>query len=521
MKSLFGASLTFSVAALLSLSAAAADLPQVKISDGNAVPACATPGRLMAYLHARNPRVDPRFEGVATEYMRHGEALGLRWDIAFFQMVLETGALSFTGDVRADQNNFAGLGASGGGAHGERFANISNGVKAHLQHLLMYSGEHIADPVADRTRKVQEWGVLTDWQKSIKGPMTYTLVARQWAPTSRNYVRDISTITDGFYSGFCNGPDPQPQMVQEARGGHAGKARTQVAATKQKTQVAAAKTEAPDTAKVVPDPATQTADAGNAADKVSGADIAKRSIEEERKEAAPRTALGAGMLGNVASAAKAAADQQQAQKSVDEPPVTLLNAKQDPQAESTADAGAAVPEAKAEVKPATTADAKATAKAEAKPAAKADAKAVATAEAKPAAKVAKADVKADTKTDPKAAAKAPTKATAKAEPSVSSDKGAAVQTASIAGAATQLKLPAKAASKCKVWTASYGGQRAVIIKASTAGSTNYTVLDVTEANEKREIDAYIAAYAKGGEKVASFPTQTKALNKAFELCPEG
>ena len=50
---------------------------------------------------------------------------------------------------------------------------------------------------------------------------------------------------------------------------------------------------------------------------------------------------------------------------------------------------------------------------------------------------------------------------------------------------------------------------------------NYTVLDVTESNEKREVDAYIAAYAKGGEKVASFPTQTKALNKAFELCPEG
>ena len=72
-----------------------------------------------------------------------------------------------------------------------------------------------------------------------------------------------------------------------------------------------------------------------------------------------------------------------------------------------------------------------------------------------------------------------------------------------------------------MWTASYGGQRAVIIKASGSGTVNYTVLDVTESNEKREVDAYIAAYAKGGEKVASFPTQTKALNKAFELCPEG
>ena len=78
--------------------------------------------------------------------MRHGEALGIRWDIAFFQMIFETGALRFGGDVRPCQNNFAGLGASGGGAHGESFGDVSTGVKAHLQHLLMYSGEHIDDP---------------------------------------------------------------------------------------------------------------------------------------------------------------------------------------------------------------------------------------------------------------------------------------------------------------------------------------------------------------------------------------
>ena len=47
------------------------------------------------------------------------------------------------------------------------------------------------------------------------------------------------------------------------------------------------------------------------------------------------------------------------------------------------------------------------------------------------------------------------------------------------------------------------------------------MLDVTDVNEKREVDAYIAAYAKGGQQVGSFATQTKALNKAFELCPEG
>ena len=462
MKRLLGASLPIALAAVFSTSLLAAELPQVKVSDSNQVPQCATPGRLTAYLQTRNPRLDPRFEGVATQYMRHGEALGLRWDVAFFQMILETGALRFGGDVKPAQNNFAGLGASGGGAHGESFSDVSTGVKAHLQHLLMYAGEHIDDPVAERTRKVQEWGVLTNWQKSIEGPMTFTLVAKQWAPTSRNYGRDVSTINDEFYNQFCNADDPRPELVQEAREGRQPPATTATA----KAKKAKAETEVAAVAK----PAAEEQPVALPTKK--GADVAKQRIEEERKENPPLKALGAGMIGSVT---KTAATEPPPAATEDSPPVTLLNAKQPEATPATAEAS---PETKA-------------------PAAKTDTKAKSKAEAKPA--VAKADVKADT-------------------------KGAQVQTASIGSAATQLKVPpAKSSAKCKVWTASYGGQRAVIIKANATGTgtVNYTVLDVTEANEKREVDAYIAAYAKGGEKVASFPTQNKALNKAFELCPEG
>ena len=50
---------------------------------------------------------------------------------------------------------------------------------------------------------------------------------------------------------------------------------------------------------------------------------------------------------------------------------------------------------------------------------------------------------------------------------------------------------------------------------------NYTVLDVNEGTEKREAEAYIAAYAKGGVIAGEFTSQTQALDKAFELCPEG
>ncbi len=88
-------------------------------------------------------------------------------------------------------------------------------------------------------------------------------------------------------------------------------------------------------------------------------------------------------------------------------------------------------------------------------------------------------------------------------------------------AASRPEPPAPSGAKCRVWMASYGGQKAVLIKAQRADETNYTVLDVNEGDEKREADAYIAAYAKGGAVAGEFPSQTQALHKAFELCPEG
>jgi hypothetical protein len=75
--------------------------------------------------------------------------------------------------------------------------------------------------------------------------------------------------------------------------------------------------------------------------------------------------------------------------------------------------------------------------------------------------------------------------------------------------------------KCRVWTASYGGARSVIVRSVTDGVVNFTVLDVNAGQEKREAAAYIGAFAKGGTLAYEFPTQAKALEKAFDLCPEG
>src|SRR5215470_10112999 len=202
--------------------AGAATLPEIRTSARNPMPECVTPGRLMEYLRSRNPDLNPRYDGVATEYMRLGERLAVRWDFAFYQMIIETGSLSYrrgnrAGDVKAAQNNFAGLGAIGGGVTGESFKDIATGVRAHLEHLLLYAGDKVENPTAERTRKVQEWGVLNAWHKRFTRPITFSDLAQQWAPGSNSYGKMLEDIADRFGE-FCAQPDPQPELVAEARG---------------------------------------------------------------------------------------------------------------------------------------------------------------------------------------------------------------------------------------------------------------------------------------------------------------
>ena len=67
------------------------------------------------------------------------EAEGVKTEVVFAQVMLETGGLQFGGDVSASQCNFGGLGATGGGAAGETFANVRIGLRAQVQHLKAYA----------------------------------------------------------------------------------------------------------------------------------------------------------------------------------------------------------------------------------------------------------------------------------------------------------------------------------------------------------------------------------------------
>ncbi len=429
--------------------AGAAGLPEIRSNASNTVPECITPGRMMEYLKSRNPDISPRFDSVPSEYMRLGETLGVRWDFAFYQMILETGALKYrngsrSGDVKASQNNFAGLGATGGGEPGESFKDVATGVRAHLEHLLLYSGEKLENPVADRTRKVQEWNVLTKWQARFTRPITFTDLAAQWAPGSGGYARMLDGIAERFQE-FCEKPDPRPELATAVR---------------RELRLAEARKQQP-----------------------SGQELAKRALEEGKAdETARRSSLGVQETASVAATAKA-------------PPMPfkVLNAPP-PEADKPAVSERFVPDTPAPADPV-------------------------------AAKILESTPKADAPAKAKAAAASPPaapKTTAAAAPPT--DKPTSFKTASAAGAAKPLveaAPPPAAGQKCRVWTASYGGQKALIIRSVIDKVVNYTVLDVNEGAEKREADAFISAYAKEGAIAGEFGSQAVALDKAFELCPEG
>ena len=201
-------SLSVSAIALMAiLTASSAEAgPPIRISEKNKVPACVTPQRLMAFLGDRNPSLDPQYGEIARWYQHYGLAWRVRWDYAFFQMIVETNALSFRrgngrrGDVHENQFNFAGIGATGGGVAGNRFRDIATGVHAQIQHLVAYSGERLAQPIAQRTRDNQD--DIIEISLRLRRPVTFNDLAKRWA-VDRKYGKTIDYVADQFTARYC------------------------------------------------------------------------------------------------------------------------------------------------------------------------------------------------------------------------------------------------------------------------------------------------------------------------------
>lgn len=89
-----------------------------------------------------NEWVDTAFEEAEKE--------GIRADVVICQAIHETGYFQYGGDVKPEQNNFAGIGAIGGGAAGQGFPDAKTGIRAQVQHLKAYaSNEHTTQAIVD------------------------------------------------------------------------------------------------------------------------------------------------------------------------------------------------------------------------------------------------------------------------------------------------------------------------------------------------------------------------------------
>lgn len=105
---------------------------------------------LQLFLRNNNENALNQFPDLPKLYREEATMEGVNYDIAFCQMCLETGFLRFGGDIKPQQNNFAGLGSIGGGAEAASFPSARIGVRAHIQHLKAYASlEPLVNEVVD------------------------------------------------------------------------------------------------------------------------------------------------------------------------------------------------------------------------------------------------------------------------------------------------------------------------------------------------------------------------------------
>ena len=108
---------------------------------------------------------------------------GVRAEVVFAQIMLETGNLQFGGDVKIEQFNFGGLGATGNGVHGASFPDVRTGIRANVQHLKCYAS------------------IL---------PLNNQLVDPRWGEWLRNkapYVQWLSIPHNPYGTGWASDPD--------------------------------------------------------------------------------------------------------------------------------------------------------------------------------------------------------------------------------------------------------------------------------------------------------------------------
>lgn len=92
-----------------------------------------------AAQYGRVPKTDEYIDEFVDCLIKNAALEGINADIAFAQIALETGWINYTWGVKENQNNFGGIGATGGPVRGNAFRSMEEGIQANLQHLIAYA----------------------------------------------------------------------------------------------------------------------------------------------------------------------------------------------------------------------------------------------------------------------------------------------------------------------------------------------------------------------------------------------
>ena len=153
----------------------------------------ATQEQMVNYINKRNPnpKLNCTVKQIVHLYYLEGGREGIRPDIALCQAIKETGTWAYGGDVVPEQNNFCGLGTTGGGVKGEFFATPQLGVRAHIQHLLSYASKRMPSVEVVDPR----YELIKKWRPQIFGKLTkWTELNGVWAVPGNHYGEDILNL---------------------------------------------------------------------------------------------------------------------------------------------------------------------------------------------------------------------------------------------------------------------------------------------------------------------------------------
>ena len=129
-------------------------------------------------------------------FKEEAENEGVKVEVAFTQAMLETGYLKFGGDVKPNQYNFAGIGATGNGNPGNSFGDVRTGIRAQIQHLKCYAS----------TDSLNLAKVDPRWNNNLRGKAKYVKYlsipnnpyGTGWA-ASATYGKDLLKLITNLY----------------------------------------------------------------------------------------------------------------------------------------------------------------------------------------------------------------------------------------------------------------------------------------------------------------------------------